>query len=716
MQKSIAERTRTTSLIAMLCTLIAASQALAANAFWVNGAGTDFNLSANWANATGGAGGTFVPGVPGSADFAIFDANSGSPTITALTNNYTTNKLLINGGTLSLNHTTNYNVTGTGGGGGAATVNSTGLIIGNAANTSALSLGGGGTLTASNTNVGSLPVSIGIATGNNSTGTFTINNGQLLTSGPTSTFVQIAFAASATGTFTIDGNNVYKQAQWLNSTSGNGNIGGSAAAHTSVGIIDVKRGGYVESSGTSYFIGYGANAAVTGSNPNGSSGILNISGVAPDPANSNTPTASEFRMTGAASLNIGYSGRGELNITGGGKLTVAGTTSIGALGVNTSVGRVVVDGKDVPSGIVSTFASTGLVNVGATGAATPAAAGHFTGRNSALASTTSNLSVAAGAFTTGNLLVTDANSQFNTAAFFVGAAANSNGTATIQNGGKVIASGVLGIATNATSSTGNLLVTGLNSEVRAANLSTLGTAGSASGLLTISNSGQVNFTSATTNSTIGPAGTVSLANGSLNLVGGRTLTNNGVIAGSGTIGRFSGTGAVTVTSASGSAIRPGDTGAAGLITFDFGNLTANAGSTLALELGNPLTTTYDRISLTNDAVTPANGTATLSSGVTLGTTIDFSLLSPHNFTWGENLVYDLLTARVLTINSATLAAGQADAAALFPAADSVTLSAVINPDPNGLDVLRLTVVGIPEPATLTLFAGAMLFALRRPER
>lgn len=51
-----------------------------ANYYWVGGSGTwDTVTTTNWSSASGGAGGA---GIPGSNDFAIIDANSGTGTIT----------------------------------------------------------------------------------------------------------------------------------------------------------------------------------------------------------------------------------------------------------------------------------------------------------------------------------------------------------------------------------------------------------------------------------------------------------------------------------------------------------------------------------------------------------------------------------------------------------------------------------------------------------
>ena len=59
--------------------MAAAVPASAAPRFWVNGAGGEFNDSANWSTTSGGAGGASVPGV---GDNALLDRPSGTISFT----------------------------------------------------------------------------------------------------------------------------------------------------------------------------------------------------------------------------------------------------------------------------------------------------------------------------------------------------------------------------------------------------------------------------------------------------------------------------------------------------------------------------------------------------------------------------------------------------------------------------------------------------------
>jgi len=331
------------------------------NRFWITNAGGDFSSSANWSTTAGGAGGATPPGAAEVANFMLsrlytvsfaanvtntgllvgndsvtFDLNGNVYTITGATGTrigtaaVQTSRLTIKDGTLGVDTAGDRISVGAAATASGFLTITTGGRLGNGISDADVFVGesGTGTLTVEDNgradvgflNLGQVAGATGTVTisgpnavvdtskfvsvGLHGTGTLNIQN-----SGTMSTvdYVRIGTVLGSSGTVTISGfESTWTQANWLTiGDAGSGSITVQAAA--------------AMSTANAVSIGYQATGVGTA-----------------------IVTGADSKWDMASAMEIGGSGHGYFAISGGGRATTAGTTSIGtSLG---SVGNVFITG------------------------------------------------------------------------------------------------------------------------------------------------------------------------------------------------------------------------------------------------------------------------------------------------------------------------------------------------------------------------------------
>lgn len=377
----------------------------------------------------------------------------------------------------------------------------------------------------------------------------------------------------------------------------------------------------------------------------------------PAPGSSATVTVDNATWTNTAALSVGSVSTGTLNIDNGGSVTSVGTSSVGATGtVNIANG-----GSWTTSG---SYRISGVVEV--------------TGGGDFIAS---GGSATVGYAASSTVAVTGTGSTFNpTAGLTVGAAAA--GSLAIEAGGLVLAPGLT--IGNVSAVSGNVTIDGATSQLTSTGTVTVGSAGGGIGTLTLTNGGTL---ATSQNLNIGPAGTVNLNGGVLDM-GDKTIT-----PATGATFNFTAGTLQNVASFSGNLLQQGGKLAAGAatgVTTDStiitGNYTLGSAGTLEVDIAG--ISTYDVYTIGDVAL---DGDLALLQGF-----FDVNLLG--SFVPEEGQTFNVLTADVINASGLSISSGF----------DYEVVAAA-----GGRQALQLTYV--PEPASLALLAVAVgLIAWRRP--
>lgn len=291
------------------------------NRYWVGGTGTwNTTNTTNWSTTSGGAG---PASVPGTADVAIFDANSGTGTCT-----------ISNPGNVGGLTTTGYTGTLSGG----VRVQSGNVVIGSTGSQGGLGI----------THIGN--------------GSFSVSLGQTITSYNARIGNTITPGATLTVNSNLTCSSFIRLSSFSTSTSVNINASGRTLTAPNV-QVDVGNGNTISHGSVtgaySATIGSGASSSIT------ASGTLNANGGSVSISNSNAGAFSGFAsLTNIGSLTVNNSGSGSITLPGS-TLTVASSVSI----TRTS-GTLTVPTTYVASS-PSNISVTGLsVSVGATSLST----------------------------------------------------------------------------------------------------------------------------------------------------------------------------------------------------------------------------------------------------------------------------------------------------------------------------------------------------------
>ena len=481
---------------------------------------------------------------------------------------------------------------------------------------------------------------------------------------------------TGSGTLTLSASNSYA-ATYVNA----GTLSVSSDANLGSGAVNLAAGTTLALSGATTI----DNAIVLGGNATlAASANATVSGVVSGAFTLTKAGASTLTLSGANTYGATTVSAGTLSVTGdanlgSGSVTLSSGTTLQVTGATTIDNNIALNGNATLNSAADTTVSgviSGSNNLTKTGAATL----NLSGSNTYSGST----SVNAGTLSIAN----DANLGAGSLNLANGTTLQITGNTTIDN-----ALALTGVAT-----------------INASAAATLSGVISGSGGLTKSGSGSLTLSASNTNlgNTSVTAGTL-IVDGSTNSA--TTVGSGATLAGSGTLGS-------DVVVQNGGTLAPGGAGV-GTLTVN-GNLTLNAGSTLALDISGSIAGTgYDRVVV--------NGTVDVS-GATLAVTHGYAAGSGDNYTVIVNDAADGVTGTFNGVSEGSQfnAAGngtELTTSYIGGSGNDLTLTAPIAPtvtsvsssSANGTykigDVITVTVqfssaVNVTGAPTLTLETGA----------